>query len=145
MPCNYNVPRKLLPPQTNECRKFFQQSGDVTLKDVPFGVHHGSMSWRWEHVMEHVTSLAASLHNFAHRRIVVKLLVFSIGITLVDVHLNWLNWFHFLFIERGLFIILINCIILLSLFPDSTRMSMSTVSSPRTVRLCIFLPVECFP
>ena len=22
---------------------------------------------------------------------------FSIGITLVDVHLNWLNWFHFLF------------------------------------------------
>ena len=28
--------------------------------------------------------------------IVEMLQVFSIGITLVDTHLNWLNWFHFL-------------------------------------------------
>ena len=34
--------------------------------------------------------------------------VFSIGITLVDVLENWLNWFHFLFLEAGLLVILID-------------------------------------
>ena len=38
---------------------------------------------------------------------------FSIGITFVDVHLSWLNWFHFLILEGAL---------------DVTRMSTSTVS-----------------
>ena len=33
---------------------------------------------------------------------------FSIGIILVDVHLNWLYWFHLLIIARGLFVILID-------------------------------------
>ena len=51
--------------------------------------------------------------------------VFSIGITLVDVLQNWLNWFHFLFFEGGLLFILI----FLSPFLDVTRMSM---------------PIECF-
>ena len=54
--------------------------------------------------------------------------VFSIGITLVDVHLNWLNWFHFLILEGGLRIILIDCMTFLSPFLDVRRMSMSTVS-----------------
>ena len=54
--------------------------------------------------------------------------VFSIGITLVDVVKIWLNWFHFLFLEAGLLVILIDCMIFLSPFPDVTRMSMSTVS-----------------
>ena len=54
--------------------------------------------------------------------------LFSIGITLVDVFLNWLNWFHFLFLEGGLLVILGDCIILVSPFLDVTRMSMSTVS-----------------
>ena len=54
--------------------------------------------------------------------------VFSIGITLVDVHLNWLNWFLFLTLEGGLLVILIDCMIFLSPFLDVTRMSMSTVS-----------------
>ena len=54
-------------------------------------------------------------------------LVFSIGITLVDVHLNWFNWLHFLNLERGLLVILIDCMFL-SPFPDVTRMSISTVS-----------------
>ena len=31
---------------------------------------------------------------------------------MVDVHLNWLNWFHFLILKRGLLIILVNCMIL---------------------------------
>ena len=49
-------------------------------------------------------------------------------VTLVDVHLNWLNWFHFLILEGGLLVILIDCMIFLSPFLDVTRMSMSTVS-----------------
>ena len=47
---------------------------------------------------------------------------------MVDVQLNWLNYFHFLILEVGLLIILIDCIIFLSLFLDVTRMSMSTYS-----------------
>ena len=54
--------------------------------------------------------------------------VFSIGITLVDVLQNWLNWFHFLFVQVGLLVILIDCMIFLSPFLDVTRMSISTVS-----------------
>ena len=46
--------------------------------------------------------------------------VFSIGITLVDVHLNWLNRFHFLFLEGGLLVILIDYMIFLSPFLDVT-------------------------
>ena len=51
-----------------------------------------------------------------------------VGITLVDIIQNWLNWFRFLFLEEGLLIILIDCIIFLSTFRDDTRMSMSAVS-----------------
>ena len=50
--------------------------------------------------------------------------VFSIIITVVDVLQNWLNWFHFLFLEGGLLVILIDCMIFLSPFLDVTRMSM---------------------
>ena len=71
-------------------------------------------------------SVAPSLETWAHRQNVEK--VFSIGITLVDVLQNWLNWFHFLFLEGRLLVILIDCIIFLSPFLDVTRMSMSTVS-----------------
>ena len=53
--------------------------------------------------------------------------VFSIGISLVDVLQNWLNKFH-LFLEGGLLIIRIDCMIFLSPFLDVARMSMSTVS-----------------
>ena len=72
-------------------------------------------------------SLAASLEPLAHHRNVASL-VFSIGITLVDIHLNWLKLFHFLFLEVGLLIILIDWMIFLCPFLDVTRMSMSTVS-----------------
>ena len=42
--------------------------------------------------------------------------------------LNWVKWFHFLFLKEGLLIILIYCMIFLSPFLDVTKMSMSTVS-----------------
>ena len=54
--------------------------------------------------------------------------VFSVGITLVDVHRKWLNWFHFLILEGGLLAILIDCMNFLSTFLDITGMSMLTVS-----------------
>ena len=47
---------------------------------------------------------------------------------MVDVHLNWLNGCHFLILEVGLLVILIDCMIFLSPFQNVTRMSISTVS-----------------
>ena len=58
-------------------------------------------------------SLAASLEPLGQWWNVISL-SFSVGITLVYVHLKWLNWFHFLIPEGGLIV-----------FP----MFMSTVSS----------------
>ena len=54
--------------------------------------------------------------------------VCSVGITLVGVLQNWLNLFHFLFLEWGLLVILIDCVIFLSSFLDVTRVSMATAS-----------------
>ena len=70
---------------------------------------------------------------------------FSIGITLVNVHPNWLNLFHFLIIEGCLFVILRDCKIFLSPFLDVTRMSLSTVFFSRIARFLNSLTVECFP
>ena len=59
-----------------------------------------------------------------------------IGITLVDVYLNWLNWFHVLILGGGLLVILIDCMMdvyVNSLFPYTAR------------RLWNSLPIECLP
>ena len=72
-------------------------------------------------------SLAASLEPLVHSQNVASLSLF-LSTTLGNVHLNWLNWFHFLILEGGLLVILIDCMIFLSPFLDVTRMSMSTVS-----------------
>ena len=53
---------------------------------------------------------------------------FRKSFTLVDVHLNWLNWLYFFFPKGDLLIILVDCMIFLSTSLDVTRMSMSTVS-----------------
>ena len=71
-------------------------------------------------------SLAAYLKPLAHRRNVASLSLFYRYN--LDVLQNWLDWFHFLFLEGGLLIILIDCMIFLSPSPDVTRMSISTVS-----------------
>ena len=55
--------------------------------------------------------------------------VFSIGITLVDIRLNWLNWFDFLLLEGDLLVFLIDSMIFLTTFLDVTRMSMSSFFS----------------
>ena len=54
--------------------------------------------------------------------------LFYIGIALVDVIHNWLNWFHFFFLKGGPLVIQIDCMIFLSPFLDVTRMSLSTLS-----------------
>ena len=72
-------------------------------------------------------SYAASLEPLDHRRNITSLSLFY-SITLVDVLLNWLNWFHFLFLEGGLLVILTDRMIFVSPFLDVTRISMSTVS-----------------
>ena len=67
--------------------------------------------------------LATSLEPLAHLQNVA-----SLSITLLDIHLNWLICSHFLILKKGLLIILIDSIILLSSFLGVTRMSMSIVS-----------------
>ena len=57
-------------------------------------------------------SLASSLEPLVHCQNVASL-VFSIGITLVDVLQNWLNWPHFLFLKGGPLVIPIDCMIFL--------------------------------
>ena len=64
--------------------------------------------------------LAGSLEPLAHCGNVARL-NFSIGISLVDFDLNWLNWFHVLILEGGLLVIQIDCMIFLSPFLDDTR------------------------
>ena len=54
-----------------------------------------------------VPSLAACLEPLAHCRKAV----FSIGITLVDFHLNCPKWFHFLILVESLLVILTDCMI----------------------------------
>ena len=71
-------------------------------------------------------SHAASLKPLAHRRNVTSLSLLQI--LLWYVLQNWLNWFHFLFLEGGLIVILIDCMIFLAPILDVTRMSVSAVS-----------------
>ena len=63
---------------------------------------------------------------------------------MVDINLNWLNWFHLFFLEGGLLVSLINCMIFLSPFLDVTIMSMSTVSFLSQLD-SDSLAIECFP
>ena len=75
--------------------------------------------------------LVLHLLPFLNPWLIVKMIpayIFSLGITLVDVHLNWLNWFLILILEGGLLIILIDCMISLSPFLDVTRMPMLIIS-----------------
>ena len=52
--------------------------------------------------------------------------IFPVGITFVNVHLKWLNWFHFFILEGSLLIFLTDVTIFLSPFLDVTRMPLLT-------------------
>ena len=89
-------------------------------------------------------SLAAPLELLAHCQNVASL-SFSIVISLIDVHLNRINWFYLLILAAPPLVVLIGCMIFLSPFLDVMRMSMSTVSFSRTPRFWHSLHAECFP
>ena len=74
-----------------------------------------------------VPSLAASLEPLAHHRNMASLSPFY-RYEFGRCSSNWLNWFHFCFLDVGLLVILIDCMIFLSPFLDITKMSMPTVS-----------------
>ena len=73
--------------------------------------------------------IASSLEPLGHRRNVISLsLDYVYEYYLVDVHLERLNWLHFILLEGGLLVILINCMVFLSSSLDVSRMSLSKVS-----------------
>ena len=72
-------------------------------------------------------SLATSLQPLEYCRNVASLSLFY-RYYLVDIHLNQLNWFHFIILVGGLLVILIGCIIFMLPFQDVIRMTMSTIS-----------------
>ena len=55
-------------------------------------------------------SLAAPLELLAHCQNVASL-SFSIVISLIDVHLNWINWFYLLILAAPPLVVLIGCMI----------------------------------
>ena len=94
-----------------------------------------------------VSSLAASLEPLAHCQNVagLSLLVFSIGITFVDVLQNWLHWFHFLFLEGFLLVILIRLHDFSVTIPRCYENVYVNSFFPCTARLWNSLPIECLP
>ena len=53
---------------------------------------------------------------------------FFVATTMVDVQQNWLSWFNCVILFACSLAILISCVILLSVFLDARRRSLSTVS-----------------
>ena len=70
--------------------------------------------------------------------------VFPICITLIDNHLNCLNWFNFLFFIEGPFDILINYLMFFWLPLDVTKIFTSTIYFLLQLDSCNSLPVGCF-
>ena len=62
---------------------------------------------------------------------------------MVDVFQNWLNCFHFLFLEGGLLVILIDWMISVSI-PRCYKDASVNSFFPHTARLWNYLPIECF-
>ena len=91
-----------------------------------------------------VPSLAASLETLAHSWNVANLSLFH-RFTLVDVHVNWLNWFHFLILQWVLLVILIDCMIFSVTIPRCYKDAYVNSFFPRTARLWNSLSLECFP
>ena len=64
------------------------------------------------------TKIFSQLIKFSHS---------SVSILLVNIHINWLNRFHYLVLMRGPLIFLIGFMVFLSLFLGTAKVSMSTV------------------
>ena len=88
-------------------------------------------------------SFAASLESLAHHQNAASLrLLYRY---LLDVHLNWLNWFHFLILEGGLLVILMDCMIFVVTIPRCYKDIYVNSFFPRIARPRNSLPIEYFP
>ena len=70
------------------------------------------------------------------------LLVATLDIPLVNVHMNWLNWFQFLILKGGL---LDSCMIFVVTIPRCCKAVYVNSFFLRTAKLWNSLPIECFP
>ena len=86
-----------------------------------------------------------SLCNHWHVVEMDSVQVVSISITLVDVHLNWLNWLYFLILDGGLLVILIDCLIFYVIIPTCYKDAYVNSFFPFTAILWNSLPRKCFP
>ena len=86
----------------------------------------------------------APLETLAHCQNVASLSFHSIVITLIDVHLNWMNWFYLLILVAAPLILLIGCIIFV-IFPGCFNYVNVNSFFSRTPRPWNSLPAECFP
>ena len=89
----------------------------------------------------------APLETLAHCQNVASLSLHSIVITLIDVHLHWMNWFYLLILVAAPVIILIGCIVLYFchlplMFFNYVYVNSFFSHTPRTWNL---LHAECFP
>ena len=78
---------------------------------------------------------SASLESLAHCQNVANLSLYSF----VYVHLNWLNWFHFLHLAPGPLVILIHD------FSETIPCCYKDVCVISFSSLWNYLPPECFP
>ena len=98
------------------------------------------------HELEVTSELESDVHNTVDcGRKWLVVCTFSIGITLVDDHLNWLNWFHFLILMMVPLIILIGCMIFSVTIHGCFKDVYANSFFSCTPRLLDFLPAECFP
>ena len=87
-------------------------------------------------------SLPASLEPLTHGLNVASLSLLYRYHTLVDVHLHWFNWLHLLFLEGGLLVVAIDCMVTI---PRCYKDVYVNSFFLRTARLWNSLPIECFP
>ena len=87
-------------------------------------------------------SLSASLEPVAHLRNVASLSLFHMYYFGIHIHLNWLNWFQFLIILRGLLFILHDISVTI---PRCYNIVYVNSFFLRTARLWNFPSIECYP
>ena len=105
------------------CMKFLSPDAAVSI-NVPYGLAWNTIAifglvlltaaWNCQKSYKNVFVGLQFLHllPFLNPLLIVKMQpaqIFSIGITMVDVHLKWHNWFHFLILEGCLLNTLIAC------------------------------------
>ena len=64
---------------------------------------------------------------------------------MVDVHLNYHNWFHFLILEEGLLVIVVDCMVFSATVPRCYKdLCVNSFFLAQLGMLSYRMPVECF-